>query len=65
MPFILPRWAHLASPAWKSDHVQVGILGPLEVRGDGGRPIDSPGARLRALLIRLALDAGRRSGLTA
>ncbi|WP_322769830.1 AfsR/SARP family transcriptional regulator, partial [Frankia sp. Cr1] len=39
--------------------MQVGILGPLEVRGDDGREIDIPGARLRALLVRLALDAGR------
>lgn len=38
--------------------VRVGILGPLEVR-DGDRPVDVAGARLRALLIRLALDPGR------
>jgi predicted ATPase len=39
--------------------VQVGILGPLVVQDDAGRPIDLSGARLRALLARLALDAGR------
>jgi predicted ATPase/DNA-binding SARP family transcriptional activator len=39
--------------------VQVGILGPLEVRDDGGAPIEVTGARLRAVLVRLALDAGR------
>ncbi|MEU1762202.1 BTAD domain-containing putative transcriptional regulator [Micromonospora sp. NPDC005652] len=38
--------------------VRVGILGPLEVR-DGDRLVDVAGARLRALLIRLALDPGR------
>ena len=38
--------------------VRVGSLGPLEVR-DGDRPLDVAGARLRALLIRLALDPGR------
>jgi predicted ATPase len=39
--------------------VQVGILGPLEVRDDRGASIEITGARLRALLGRLALDAGR------
>jgi DNA-binding SARP family transcriptional activator len=38
--------------------VRVGILGPLEVAGPDG-PVDVGGARLRALLIRLALEAGR------
>lgn len=39
--------------------VQIGMLGPLEIRtGDGGS-IEVPGARLRALLIALALEAGR------
>jgi predicted ATPase/DNA-binding SARP family transcriptional activator len=38
-------------------HVEVGILGPLTVE-DGGRPIEVGGARLRALLIRLAASAG-------
>jgi predicted ATPase/DNA-binding SARP family transcriptional activator len=39
--------------------VQIGVLGPLEVRTDAGAVLDVGGARLRALLIRLALDAGR------
>jgi predicted ATPase/DNA-binding SARP family transcriptional activator/tetratricopeptide (TPR) repeat protein len=39
--------------------VQVGILGPLEVRDSSGRLIDVAGTRLRAVLVRLALDAGR------
>jgi predicted ATPase/DNA-binding SARP family transcriptional activator len=39
--------------------VQIGILGPFEVRTDGGALADVPGARLRALLIALALEPGR------
>ena len=35
--------------------MQVGILGSLEVRDDRGTPVQVPGARLRALLVRLAL----------
>lgn len=38
--------------------MRLGILGPLEVVADGGI-VEIGGARLRALLIRLALDAGR------
>src|SRR5471030_3231624 len=38
--------------------MRVGILGPLTVDGDDG-PVDVGGARLRALLIRLAIDVGR------
>jgi predicted ATPase/DNA-binding SARP family transcriptional activator len=38
--------------------MRVGILGPLTVEGDDG-PVDVGGARLRALLIRLAIDVGR------
>jgi predicted ATPase/DNA-binding SARP family transcriptional activator len=43
--------------------VHVGILGPLEVRDDAGHPVEIAGARLRALLVRLALDAGRPVGV--
>jgi predicted ATPase/DNA-binding SARP family transcriptional activator len=39
--------------------VQIGMLGPLEVRTDSGDPLEVGGARLRALLILLALEAGR------
>ena len=39
--------------------MQIGILGPFEVRTDGGALADVPGARLRALLIALALEPGR------
>ncbi|WP_433529396.1 BTAD domain-containing putative transcriptional regulator [Micromonospora sp. CA-263727] len=42
----------------------VGILGPLEVR-DGDQVVEVAGARLRALLIRLALDPGRSVGVPA
>jgi predicted ATPase/DNA-binding SARP family transcriptional activator len=38
--------------------MRVGILGPLEV-ASGGAAVPVGGARLRALLVRLALDAGR------
>jgi predicted ATPase/DNA-binding SARP family transcriptional activator len=38
--------------------VQIGILGPFEVRTDGALA-DVPGARLRALLTALALEPGR------
>jgi predicted ATPase/DNA-binding SARP family transcriptional activator len=38
--------------------VQVGILGPLEVAVDGA-PVEVMGGRLRTLLTRLAMDAGR------
>lgn len=39
--------------------VRIGLLGPLEVRDDDGAPVYVAGARLRTLLIILALDAGR------
>jgi DNA-binding SARP family transcriptional activator len=39
--------------------VQIGMLGSFEVRTDDGALADVPGARLRALLIALALGPGR------
>ncbi|WP_026930827.1 BTAD domain-containing putative transcriptional regulator [Glycomyces tenuis] len=39
--------------------MQIGMLGPFEVRLDDGALADVPGARLRALLAALALEAGR------
>ena len=39
--------------------MQVRLLGPLEVDGDDGAELRVPGAKLRALLALLALDAGR------
>ncbi|GIJ47659.1 SARP family transcriptional regulator [Virgisporangium aliadipatigenens] len=38
--------------------MQIGVLGSFEVRTGEGTPVDVPGARLRALLIALALDPG-------
>ncbi|HKS49844.1 MAG TPA: BTAD domain-containing putative transcriptional regulator [Amycolatopsis sp.] len=38
--------------------MQIGMLGPFEVRTDGGIFADVPGARLRGLLIALALEPG-------
>jgi predicted ATPase/DNA-binding SARP family transcriptional activator len=51
--------------------VRVAILGPLQVHGptgtasDADRPVEVGGQRLRALLIRLAVDAGRPVSLAA
>jgi predicted ATPase/DNA-binding SARP family transcriptional activator len=39
--------------------VRIGVLGPFEARTDDGIVADVPGARLRALLIALALEPGR------
>ncbi|MEV6372374.1 AfsR/SARP family transcriptional regulator [Micromonospora musae] len=39
--------------------MQICLLGPLEVRADTGTPVEVGGARLRRLLIVLALDPGR------
>ncbi|MFI7575308.1 BTAD domain-containing putative transcriptional regulator [Micromonospora sp. NPDC049497] len=38
--------------------MQIGMLGPFEVRTDGGALADVPGARLRGLLVALALRPG-------
>ncbi len=42
----------------KISRVQIGMLGPFEVRTDDGVLADVPGARLRGLLIALALEPG-------
>ncbi|WP_035858545.1 AfsR/SARP family transcriptional regulator, partial [Kitasatospora cheerisanensis] len=40
--------------------MRINLLGPLQVlRGGEGTPVEVGGARLRLLLIRLALDPGR------
>lgn len=39
--------------------MRIGILGPLEVWDKEGRPVRLSGPRLRTLLIRLAVEAGR------
>ncbi|GIE85335.1 BTAD domain-containing putative transcriptional regulator [Actinoplanes regularis] len=38
--------------------MRIGLLGAFEVRADDGVPLDVPGARLRGLLVGLALEAG-------
>jgi predicted ATPase/DNA-binding SARP family transcriptional activator len=50
---------------WDNGDVQVAILGPLEVRDDGGAPVVISGARLRDLIARLALAGGRPVGTGA
>jgi predicted ATPase/DNA-binding SARP family transcriptional activator len=42
----------------KISYVQIGMLGPFEVRVDDGALAEVPGARLRGLLIALALEPG-------
>ncbi len=42
-----------------ADTVRIGVLGPLQVHDGDGREVRVGGHRLRALLILLALDAGR------
>jgi predicted ATPase/DNA-binding SARP family transcriptional activator len=42
----------------KIGYVQIGMLGPFEVRMDDGTFAEVPGARLRGLLIALALEPG-------
>lgn len=39
--------------------MQIGMLGPFEIHTDDGTVADVPGARLRGLLIALALEPGR------
>lgn len=46
-------------PPWQNRRVFIGMLGPFEVRIDGGGSVDVPGARLRGLLVALALRPGR------
>jgi predicted ATPase/DNA-binding SARP family transcriptional activator len=41
------------------DHVQIRLLGTLEVLDDSGQPIPLKGSKLRALIALLALEAGR------
>lgn len=48
-----------AEHPWQNQWVQIGMLGPLEVRTDDGGSADVPGARLRGLLVALALRPGQ------
>ena len=50
-------WRHANRP-WQNQLVQIGLHGPFEVRTDDGLFADVPGARLRGLLIALALESG-------
>jgi len=43
----------------KISQVQIGTLGPFEVRTDDAVLVEMPGARLRGLLVALALETGR------
>jgi DNA-binding SARP family transcriptional activator len=45
--------------------MRIALLGPLEVRDAAGGLVSLPGARLRALLVRLALEPGRAIGAEA
>src|SRR4029450_9589841 len=45
--------------AGMASDVRIGILGPLEVWVGFGEPVEVVGPRLRALLVRLALDPDR------
>src|SRR5215470_8253975 len=47
-----------ADRPWQNRLVQIGLLGPFEVRTDDGVLAEVPGARLRGLLIALALEPG-------
>jgi hypothetical protein len=55
----------MVSATCHSGGVRVAILGALLVADDAGRPVEVGGARLRALLTRLALEPGRAVGVDA
>ncbi|WP_375478869.1 BTAD domain-containing putative transcriptional regulator [uncultured Jatrophihabitans sp.] len=45
--------------------MQIAVLGPLEVLAETGAPIEVSGARVRTLLARLVVDAGRPVSVSA
>lgn len=49
----------MPAPGGRINRVRVAMLGPLAVRDEDGSPVEITGARLRTLLILLALDPGR------
>ena len=51
--------ANCREQASEAMSIRIGILGPLEVRDSRGLPVPVGGARLRSLLIRLAISPGR------
>jgi DNA-binding SARP family transcriptional activator len=50
---------HPVAAGSRIDGVDIAVLGPVELRADIGTPVPVAGARLRTLLVLLALDAGR------
>jgi DNA-binding SARP family transcriptional activator len=54
-PHRVSSWRPADRP-WQNRVVQIGLLGPFEVRTDDGVLAEVPGARLRGLLIALALE---------
>lgn len=53
----------MVATLWQGGGVRIAVLGPLAVWGADGSPLDVRGLRLRGLLARLALDAGRPVGV--
>ena len=49
----------MSAPPGRINRVRVAMLGPLAVRAEDGSPVEVTGARLRTLLILLALVPGR------
>ena len=60
-----PSRLAIASATGTIESVRVAILGALEVHDDGGRVVAVAGARLRALIARLALAGGQPVSTTA
>ena len=57
VPRCVSNWMP-ATRAWKNQQVQIWMLGPFDVRTDDGGSAGVPGARLRGLLVALALKPG-------
>lgn len=55
----VPGYGMQLRPAWQAVRVRIVLLGPVQVHGDDAKPVEIAGARLRMLLARLALEAGR------
>ncbi|MEU4396105.1 BTAD domain-containing putative transcriptional regulator [Kribbella sp. NPDC023855] len=52
-----------AGSVWEAGEVRIAVLGPLAMWAADGSPLDVRGVRLRGLLARLALSAGRPVGV--
>ena len=57
VPRCVSNWMP-ATRAWENQQVQIWMLGPFDVRTDDGGSAGVPGARLRGLLVALALKPG-------